>query len=349
MISSTLFSRAFRRPFSGFRRISMLSPMPFHIADAPSTLFAELKARLDVMEQKLSGKEELLKAKEERLKDKEEQLKASQRDKEEQLKAKEELLKAKEEQLKASQMNTVERLKDKEELMVALKQHFKDTENVYLRNLAQVKYNLDVAKSSMHARGVFEASVEELWAEACFARQAEIAASSAPPLPPELASGTISDKWQQLLKEKGGASPPLILSFQQAAKDNGLSPKNLLRQARKLYDVLSERPHGLPTAGVVALPMGIFSLREFAVAFCVPVVGTGRDLKLYSTVARGEGGALGSLREGEQVWMRSFNAEAPASLKDLQARALVEMVIVKDFYVQKPPHATEEGEGPVDP
>ncbi len=113
--------------------------------------------------------------------------------------------------------------------------------------------------------------------------------------------------------------------------------------------MLSERPHGLPTAGVVALPLGIFSLREFAVAFCVPVVGAGRDLRLYSTVARGEGGALGSLREGEQVWMRSFNAEAPASLKDLQARALVEMVIVKDFYVQKPPYATVEGEGPVDP
>jgi hypothetical protein len=258
-----------------------------------------LKHLLALSEERLRGKEELLRVKEEQLKGKDEQLKG-----------KDALLESKEGQLKAFQIYSLE-----------MSRLVKDA---FLKELAGVKFELDVAKNSMHARAVFEACVEELWMDACTARQA---ARVANPRLPELASGTTTDKWTQMLRVKDGASPHLILAFRQAAKDNGLSEKNLLRQAQKLYDVLSERPHGQPTEGVLAVPINIFSSREFAVAFCVPVNESGRDLKLYVNLS-GDGTGVGA----QQVMVRQPGLTRPETLDDMNARSLVEMVVARDFY-----------------
>jgi chromosome segregation ATPase len=119
-----------------------------------------LKSLLSVLEERLKCKEELLKGKDEQLKGKEEQLKGKEeqlKGKEEQLKGKDDLINAKEDALKAFQSYSLE--------MSGL------VKDVFLKELAGVKFELDVAKKAMHARGVFEACVEELWTDACLARQ----------------------------------------------------------------------------------------------------------------------------------------------------------------------------------
>ena len=143
--------------------------------------------------------------------------------------------------------------------------------------LAVAAHDVDVSRGLLNVRGLFETCVEDAWRAA------------APRVNPKERYATVSDKLRLLLR--GDACPGLVAYLKVAAEDNGAPEGDLLRQAGRLYEVLSERLHSdaASSVGTTELPAAIFdrSGRNTMIALAAFARFTGRDLALYSFVGGG--------------------------------------------------------------
>jgi len=141
--------------------------------------------------------------------------------------------------------------------------------------LAHAKHAADVAKGVLNVRGLFEACLAEIWR----------AAGPGPAL--SVDRTPVTARLRLLLSEGSGAGhcAGLVAYLRVAAEDNGVPEREILMQAGRLYEVLSERLHSDATsgAGTTSLPTAIFdrSGRTTMVALAAFVRFTGRSIALY--------------------------------------------------------------------
>jgi len=138
------------------------------------------------------------------------------------------------------------------------------------RDVSLAKHAADVARGVLDARGLFESALAEI------VRRCESRGRG--PAPP-----TVSAQLEWLF---GGKCPEFVAYVKAAAADNETSEKHVLKQARKLFGVLSERPHSgaIGSAGApVRMPADLFerSGAPTLIAFAALVAFAGRDLRLY--------------------------------------------------------------------
>ena len=143
------------------------------------------------------------------------------------------------------------------------------------KELEVALYNKDVAWGHVNGRGLLEASVSSQFGRCSL---------------PTTASGkggevSMSRRLELLLAEKGkgGVCSGLLNALRQSAKDNNVVDSEVVRQARKLFDILSERVHTEQPEGTKRLPAALFehSGRHTLVAFATLVHFCGRDVSLY--------------------------------------------------------------------
>ena len=143
------------------------------------------------------------------------------------------------------------------------------------KELEMALYNKDVAWGHVNGRGLLEASVSSQFGRCSL---------------PTTASGkggevSMSRRLELLLAEKGkgGVCSGLLNALRQSAKDNNVVDSEVVRQARKLFDILSERVHTEQPEGTKRLPAALFehSGHHTLVAFATLVHFCGRDLSLY--------------------------------------------------------------------
>jgi len=142
----------------------------------------------------------------------------------------------------------------------------------HARELAIAMHAADLARGVLNVRGLFEACVADVWRESGG-------------LPDD--RGSVSDKLRQLLAAGPARCPGLVAYMKVAAADNGVPEHELLRQAGRLYEVLSERLHSdaASGAGTTSLPAAVFerSGRATMLALAAFVRFTGRNLALYGS------------------------------------------------------------------
>ena len=139
-----------------------------------------------------------------------------------------------------------------------------------VRDLALAKHDADVARSVVDARGLFEACVAELASQLVNAGRK----------PPGIAQSSVSARLALLFTD----CPEFVAYLNSVAADNSVPSDVLLRQAKKLYDVLSERLHATKAGGSpVDVSVALFerSGHPTLVAFAALVHFAGRDLRLY--------------------------------------------------------------------
>jgi hypothetical protein len=140
----------------------------------------------------------------------------------------------------------------------------------FLRDLAIAKREADVARGIVNARGLFESALADIL------RLYESRGRG--PVPP-----TVSAQLAWLFSSK---NPELVVYLEAAAADNSMAEKQVVGQARKLFDILSERLHSGAIASANApacMPAEVFerSGDPTKVAFAAFVAFAGRDLRLY--------------------------------------------------------------------
>ena len=139
-----------------------------------------------------------------------------------------------------------------------------------LRDVSIAKHDADVARSVVDARSLLEACIADLVG----------ALVSAGRVPKSAASGSVSKRLALLFTD----CREFVEYLEAAAAENRVPADVLLRQARKLYDVLSERVHAeAADSGTVGLPVELFvrSGRPTLVALAALARFAGRDLRLY--------------------------------------------------------------------
>ena len=140
-----------------------------------------------------------------------------------------------------------------------------------LRSVSLAKHEADIARGVVNARGLLEACIADLMTSLIAANRINHKS---------LASTSMSARLA-LLFEK---CPELIAYLETSAANNSVPPDVLLRQAKKLYDVLSERVHAeAADGGILTLPVELFerSGRPTLIAFAALASFAGRDLGLY--------------------------------------------------------------------
>ena len=138
------------------------------------------------------------------------------------------------------------------------------------RDLAIAKHATDVIRGIINARGLFESAMADI--------MRLVESRGRGPVPP-----TVSAQLEWLLS---GKCPELVTYLKAAAADNHQADTHVLRQAKKLFDVLSERLHGGAlgsAAAPVRMPEEVFerSGDPTRTAFAAFVAFAGRDLRLY--------------------------------------------------------------------
>ena len=139
-----------------------------------------------------------------------------------------------------------------------------------LRSVSLAKHEADIARGVVNARGLLEACISDLMTSLIAANRIDKSAA------PTSMSARLA-----LLFEK---CPELIAYLETSAANNSVPPDVLLRQAKKLYDVLSERVHAeAADGGILTLPVELFerSGRPTLIAFAALASFAGRDLGLY--------------------------------------------------------------------
>jgi len=140
----------------------------------------------------------------------------------------------------------------------------------HARELALAKHEADVARGIVNARGLFESALADI------VRLFESRGRG--PVPPSVSARLA---WLFL-----GTCPEFVAYLKAAAADNSTDEKLVIQQARKLFDVLSERLHSGALASAdapVRMPSEVFerSGDPTKVAFAAFVAFAGRDLRLY--------------------------------------------------------------------
>ena len=156
------------------------------------------------------------------------------------------------------------------------------------RDVAIAKHAADVAKGVLNVRGLFEACLADIAAAACRGAASSSSPSSSPlPSAPSALLRLLLGRSSS--SAASGAPPSICPGFvaylRRAAADNGVPERDMLTQAGRLYDVLSERLHSdaASGAGTTRLPAEVFerSGRTTMVALAAVVRFSGRDIALY--------------------------------------------------------------------
>ena len=185
-------------------------------------------------------------------------------------------------------------VKDKDAMLERVEaQHAKD--------LAVAQHAADTAQGRIDSRSVLEASLATLWQKT-----------------KESTPDTVSKQLHRLLRDDGPPCPGLLEYLRQAAEDNGAREVDVLRQARKLYDVLCERLHTEAVGGAVRIPAEVFKHngRATLLAFAALSHFAGRNIGLYDL----GGKAL-------PVKLRALRGDCRATRQALRASALVSMQV----------------------
>jgi len=239
------------------RAASALARTRFGGAGVPRPSSPILHALLVEKNARLAEKDERLAEKDERLADAKARLAFTVRDKDERLAEKDERL--------TDTVRTMDaRLADAGALLFEVRKSA-------VRDLALAKHDADVARSVVDARGLFEACVAELASQLVNAGRK----------PPGIAQSSVSARLALLFTD----CPEFVAYLNSVAADNSVPSDVLLRQAKKLYDVLSERLHATKAGGgPVDVSVALFerSGHPTLVAFAALVHFAGRDLRLYN-------------------------------------------------------------------
>ena len=204
------------------------------------------------------------------------------------------LLAAKDAQIASAERELRERLAAKDALLAAAEVRLVEHAVTHADALARSKHDTDVARGVVNARGLLEACLAELWQRSASSRGGGSAVHA-------------SQKLSQLLAEGAGARcPELVEYLRVAARENRVPADVLLRQARKLFDVLSERLHteSAVGGGTSRLPSALFqtSGRASMIALAALVRFADRHLELY--------GFSGDI---EPITLRPRSSAVPAS------------------------------------
>jgi hypothetical protein len=260
---------------------------PAFSAAAARALLAEKDAQLAAAERELRGllavKDALLAGKDAMLAGKDAQLAAADRElhgllssRDAQLAAADRelhgLLSSRDAQLAAADRELQGLLESRDALLREKDARLSDRLVSHARELAIAMHAADLARGVLNVRGLFEACVADVWRESGG-------------LPDD--RGSVSDKLRQLLAAGPARCPGLVAYMKVAAADNGVPEQDLLRQAGRLYEVLSERLHSdaASGAGTTRLPAAVFerSGRATMLALAAFVRFTGRNLALYGS------------------------------------------------------------------
>ena len=163
--------------------------------------------------------------------------------------------------------------REKDKLLAVHEELLTSVRTSAARDVALAKHDRDFACGVLDARGLFESSLAEI--------VRTLVSCGRGPAPP-----TVSGQLEWLFS---GKCPELVAYLKVAAADNQKIEKLVLKQARKLFDVLSERPHSgsLGSTGApVRLPVEAFksSGESTLLAFAAFLAFSGRDLRLYDFV-----------------------------------------------------------------
>ena len=179
------------------------------------------------------------------------------------------------------------------------------------RDVALAKHAADIAKGVLNARGLFEACLADIASAASSGSFSSFPSSPSAQLRRLLGGSSSSNSSSSGGGGGGGGSnsssgsaapgaqpspcPGLVAYLRRAAADNGVPEREMLTQAGRLYEVLSERLHSdaASGAGTTTLPVEMFerSGRATMVALAAFVRFTGRDIALYNA-----NGSMASLR-----------------------------------------------------
>jgi hypothetical protein len=195
-------------------------------------------------------------------------------------------------------------LEEKEKRLQDKAEYVRQMQVTFAKDLSLAIYRTDLAEGTIGARAVLEGSLDSIWS-----KQRGVSRSS-----------TTKQQLVGLLRE-GGPCPGLLFYLRLAAEDNGVKESELLRQAGKLYDVLSQPVHTERVGGTVHLPAGLFNGRTTLLAFAALASFSGRDLSLYKL-----GGKEFSLK------LRPLRGDCTATLEQVRKSVPIEhKVAVKEI------------------
>jgi len=222
----------------------------------------------------------------------------------ERVRADERLLQEKDTRLQQMQEKDERLLEEKEKRLQDKAEYVRQLQATFAKDLSLAIHRADLAEGTSGARAVLEGSLDSIWS-----KQPGVSRSS-----------TTTQQLAGLLKESGPCSG-LLVYLRLAAEDNGVRESELLRQAGKLYDVLSQPVHTERVGSTVHLPVDLFSGRTTLLAFAALASFSGRDLSLYKL-----GGKEFSLK------LRALRGDCTATLKQVRASAqIVHTVAVKEI------------------
>ena len=165
----------------------------------------------------------------------------------------------------------LESLKSQDKALDVLRDSMALSKEMHAREVAALKYELDVATGRVDARSMLEVCINELW---------RLSGSDV-----FSAKGTKSKLASLLSGDKNNIICSRLLEYLKVlAEDNGLSEIQVLQQAPKVYEILCARMHSQNTEGRRKLPSEVFESLgiDSMAAFAAIVHATGRDLRLYA-------------------------------------------------------------------
>ena len=192
------------------------------------------------------------------------------------------------ERLMAAERELRDALAGKDALLAIKDELLAEVRKSASRDVAIAKHAADVAKGVLNVRGLFEACLADIAAAACRGAASSSSPSSSPlPSAPSALLRLLLGRSSS--SAASGAPPSICPGFveylRRAAADNGVPERDMLTQAGRLYDALSERLHSdaATGAGTTRLPAEVFerSGRTTMVALAAVVRFSGRDIALY--------------------------------------------------------------------
>jgi hypothetical protein len=142
--------------------------------------------------------------------------------------------------------------------------------------LMRLQHKLDLAEGRVSVRSVLEASVDGVWYQAHPEERKKGATKS------------MSARLGHLLDDSPIGCSGLLAYLRTTALANSVTKDEVVRQARRLYEVLCERVHSEPLGGTTRLPAELFlnSGRPTLLAFAALARFGGRDIALYEFTSK---------------------------------------------------------------
>ena len=140
----------------------------------------------------------------------------------------------------------------------------------------RLQHKLDLAEGTVSVRSVLEASVDSVWYQAH------------PEERKKGATKAMNARLLHLLDDSPIGCSGLLAYLRTTALANNVPKAEVVRQARRLYEVLCERMHSEPLGGTTRMPAELFlnSGRPTLLAFAALARFGGRDIALYEFTSK---------------------------------------------------------------